>query len=549
MTGWPKKNSIPCLAVIGALSLIACVGASAEPQDGAKKSVVSITRRLSPAQYRQTIADIFGSTIQLGGRFEPERREAGLLAVGAARVSMTPTGLAQYDVMARTVAAQVVDLNHRDALIGCKPTNLAAADDSCAGAFLSRVGRLLYRRPLTPTELDLQTKIAAKAAASLKSFYAGLEMSLAGMLASPQFLFRQETGSAPAGSSGAYTLDAFSKASRLSFFLWNAAPDNALLKSAEQGELDRPEGLARHVDRMMASSRLEDGLRVFFSDMLGFDEFASLSKDSAIYPKFTTRVARDAQEQTLRTIIDHVLVQNADYRDLFITRKTFLTPLLAAVYGVALTDDEPNGTPDAWVSYEFPEGSPRSGLLTQASFVALHSHPGRSSPTLRGKALREILLCQKVPDPPANVNFTVVQDTANPQYKTTRDRVTAHRTDPTCAGCHKLIDPMGLALENFDSSGGFRKLENNVGIDASGELDGVKFSDAQGLASAMHDHSAVPACLVSRIWSYGVGRAVGRDDAEFVKSFAKKFESSAFRVPDLMRAMAQSASFYTVSSQ
>src|SRR6202012_873367 len=127
----------------------------------------------------------------------------------------------------------------------------------------------------------------------------------------------------------------------------------------------------------------------------------------------------------LRTIVDHLLTRRGDYRDLFTTGKTFLTPTLGAIYAVPVADDatSANGTPDSWTPYEFPAGDPRGvGILTQAGFVALHSHPGRSSPTLRGKALREVLLCQKVPDPPGNVNFTIVQDTGSTQYKTARER-------------------------------------------------------------------------------------------------------------------------------
>src|SRR6185312_4533075 len=189
-------------------------------------------------------------------------------------------------------------------------------------------------------------------------------------------------------------------------------------------------------------SRLEAGVRAFFADMLTFDGFETLSKDGMIYPKFTDAVSRDAQEQTLRGIVDQVVTKDGDYRDLFTTRTSFMTPLLASIYRVPLTGTAP------WQRYEYPANTPTAGILTQISFVALHSHAGRSSPTLRGRALREQLLCQKVPDPPGNVNFDLAQDTGNPDYKTARARLTAHRTDPTCAGCHKLLDPIGLALED-----------------------------------------------------------------------------------------------------
>ena len=450
---------------------------AAEPAAGGE----TVTRRLSPDQYRQIVEDVFGSDIKLGGRFEPDIRMGGLLAVGAGHISVTATGLEQYDSMARTVATQVVDERHRDTLIPCKPAALVEPDDACAGQFLSKSGRLLYRRPLTPQELQVRVAAAAAAARTLQNFYSGLALSLAGMLESSQFLFRREVAEADPDHPGQYRLNAYSKASQLSFLLWNTAPDSELLTAAEHGDLGSEKGLARQVDRMLASPRLEAGVRAFFADMLQFDTFATLAKDPSFFPKFTSQVATDAQEQTLRTLTDLLVTHRGDYRDLFTTRKTFLTPALGAIYSVPVAKTTPNGAPDAWTPFEYPEGDPRSGIVSQVSFVALHSHPGRSSPTIRGKALRQTMLCQKVPDPPGNVNFAVVQDTTNPQYKTARERLTAHRTDPTCAGCHKLIDPIGFSLETFDSGGGFRTTENGVAIDPSGELDGTSFKDGLGL--------------------------------------------------------------------
>src|SRR6185312_13621122 len=146
----------------------------------------------------------------------------------------------------------------------------------------------------------------------------------------------------------------------------------------------------------------------------------------------------------------------------------------------------------------------RKGLLTQISFLAAHSHPGRSSPTLRGKALREILLCQPVPRPPANVDFSAVEN-PDPSLHTARDRLGLHRKNPVCAGCHKITDPMGLALENFDGAGIYRETEKGSAIDVSGTLDGKDFHDVAGLGVALHDHPALTSCLVKRAYSYASG--------------------------------------------
>jgi hypothetical protein len=336
-------------------------------------------------------------------------------------------------------------------------------------------------------------------------------------------------------------LDPSSKALRLSLMFWNAPPDVELLTAAEKGELNTPKGLSRQVDRLLASPRLETGTRAFFTDMLAFEYFDDLAKDPSIYPNFTLKVAADSKEQMLRTIVDHLLVRKADYRDLFTTRHTFITGDLAMVYRV------PVERPLSWSPYEFSADSPRGGgLLTELGYLGLYSHPGRSSPTKRGKALRELFLCQKVPDPPPNVDFSKVEDPKK-IFKTARERLTVHRSDPACAGCHKITDPMGLALENFDGAGQWRDDENGAAIDSSGVLDGITFTNAQGLAQAVHDHPATTSCLASRLYSYGVGGEIRTEDRDLIKYFDGRFKARGYRYPDLLREIAQSESFFAVS--
>ncbi len=484
-------------------------------------------RRLSADQYRNIVHDVFGASIELGGKLAPDLRLDGLSAIGAARVSITAQDMEQYDAMARSIAAQVVGEKNRRQMVGCAPSSAAAPDDGCAGAFLVKAGMLLFRRPLTAAEKDAHVAAARGATLATGDFHRGLSFALAAMLASPQFLFR-ETAATP-----------YTKASQLSFFLWDAGPDLVLLEAAGRGELDTAKGLARQVDRMMASPRLEAGVRAFFSDNFAFDG-AAVPKETSLFPKFSTRVAADAEEQTLRTAVDLLLVQRGDYRDLFTTRKTFLTPDLAAVYRVPVASDVPNGAPETWTAFEFPEGDQRMGILTHIAFTAFHSPPGRGSPTLRGKALREMMLCQKVPAPPADVKFNLVNDTSNPLYKTARKRLAAHRENPVCGGCHKIVDPIGLALENFDGAGEFRTKENGETIDTSGELDGVAFHDAAGLAKAVRDNPATPACVVSRLASYALGRVPAPDERDWIGALGKDFAAHGYRFPDLMRAIAVS---------
>ncbi len=546
-------------AVVAALLATALAGCTLEgpgdagaqnagPSVGPSVGGPAVMRRLTAAQYRQVILDVFGPSITLGGRFEPDHREGGLIAVGAGRAGITATGFEQYERMARSIAAQIVDEQHRRQFVPCSPASATEPDAACAQQFLGAAGRLLYRRTLTAQELASQVDRAAEATRKVHDFHKGLGLSLAGMLSSPHFLFVQEFTEADPAVRGAQRLDGYAKATRLSLFFWNALPDEELLAAAEGGELHTAKGLARQVDRLLASPRLEAGLRAFFADMLGFETFDTLAKDSTLYPKFTFRVALNAQEQTLLTLTDLLLTQNGDYRDVFTTRKTFLTPLLASVYRVKLAS--PNGLADAWVPYEFPADSQQAGILTQASFVALHSHPGRSSPTLRGKALRETLLCQKVPAPPGNVNFNIVQDTANPTFKTVRQRLKAHATEAMCAGCHKITDPMGLALENFDTIGGYRESENGSPIDVSGELDGTQFTNAVGLGKAVHDNPAAAACIVKRVFEYGVGRDLTKAETDWLASdLNPQFAADGYRLRSLLRRIATSAAFFRIATE
>lgn len=522
------------LGVIFVAVLSAC--GSGEPQTRGGPPTL---RLLTETQYRNIIRDTFGTQVVVAGRFDPIVRIEGLLAVGAGRATVTPSGVERYIALARSIADQVVAPGNRELLIPCTPASPQAHDPQCAAVFLHSVGRYLMRRPLTDEELASYSRIAATAAASNRDFHAGLAYALQAMLASPDFLFVAEN--VVESADGKPRLDGYSRAMRLSLFLWNSGPDEALLAAAERGELDEPKGVRRQVERMMESTRLEGGVRAFFTDMLALDDFQTLEKDTNLYPAFSLAVANDAREQVLRTLTELLLVRDGDYRDIFTTRSTFMTGSLGLVYRV------PAASPSAgWVPFEFAEGDPRAGIQTQLSFVALHSHPGKSSPTLRGKAIRELLLCQRVPDPPGSVNFDLFNDPNTPG-KTARDRLIRHSTDPSCSGCHKLMDPIGLALENFDGAGQHRRYENGELIDTSGEINGMAFTDSAGLGDALRDDPAAPACLVRRVYTYAAGRPIQRSERQLLNHFEDEFAADGYRLRELIREVATSDALYAIS--
>ncbi|HEX7875739.1 MAG TPA: DUF1592 domain-containing protein [Sphingobium sp.] len=504
------------------------------PMTDAAQLAIMGMRRLTEEQYRNIIADIFGADVKIGGRFDPIVRPVHeLVATGASESTISPAGFEQYDQMARDIAAQVLGEGRRQAFLPCAPVDATKPDAACARAFLGKVGLLVYRRPLSASEIDFYVGLAARGTAPINDFYKGLELSLASMLVAPEFLYRMETA-APGGQE----LDGYAKASRLSFLIWNSGPDAMLFKAAETGALDTPEGARAQVDRMLSSPRVEQGARAFFSDFLQLDSVGNVSKDTLVYPRFTAGVGEDLKEQALRTIVDHMLTRNGSYPDLFTTRRTFLNRKLGLVYQV------PVATPTGWQSYEFPANSDRLGLLGQGAFLALFSHEGRSSPTLRGRAIREVLLCQPVPDPPANVDFSGFNDTSNAVLKTARQRLTRHNTDPVCAACHKITDPLGLPLEKYDGIGSVRQNENGEAIDTSGMFEGKTLDGLAGLANLMAQSSSPSECMAKRALEYATGRTADDLSDEWMQAIYAAFQSNGYKYRELLRTIALSPQFF-----
>jgi hypothetical protein len=519
---------------VGLLAAGFCAAAAA----AAPHPVPAGLRLLTESEYRNSIADTFRPGIQVQGRFEPGRRVGGLLAASTAVLSVPPAEFEAFSKMADNIAIQVVETKNRARLIPCTPKSSNAPDDTCAGRFLNQYGRLLFRRPLTVDELKSRVELADKLAKSSNDFYYGLRYSLGTLLSAPEFLFRTEVAVPAAGND--YTLDGYSRASRLSYLMWDTTPDAELLRAADSGELQTPAGVSKQVDRLMASPRLETGMRAFFRDMLQLDTFADITKDVLIYQKYTPQMANSAQEETLRAVIDLSLKSNQDVRDLMTSRKTEIDRTLASIYNVPFNAD------GDWMPYEFAADSGRSGLLTQVSMLAMFSHPGRSSPTKRGVALMDIFLCEPTPLPPVNVDFSIVNDVSNPKLRTVRDRLLAHATNPTCASCHNHSDPIGLSLEHFDSLGSARLTENGHAIDVSAKIGANSFTGAEGLGQYLHDNPKVPACFARKLYSYGVGASSEDVDPSSFKTAYKSFVDGGYRLRTLLKALATSPEFFSV---
>jgi len=518
-----------------ALALVACGGAAVMASPPAENSWIASLRRLTEQEYRNSIADVFGKEIEVRGSFEPTKRTGGLEAASTALLSVTPVGFESFNKLANDIAAQVTAEKYRPRL-PCAPGNPKAPDDVCAAKILSHYGLLLFRRPLSAAELENRVGLSHRMAERTNDFYTGVQYALSMLLQLPDFIFRTEVA-IPSVDGKSGTLDSWSRATRLSFLMWNTTPDAELLRAAGRGELNTSAGLARQVDRLMASPRLEVGMRAFFDDMLQLETFDTVSKDSLLYPKWGSAMATSAREETLRTVIGLTLRDNGDIRDLMTTRQTWIDRRLAMLYGVPFpfTGD--------WARHEFPAESGRSGILTQISMLSMFSHPGRSSPTKRGVALREIFLCLPTPQPPNDVDFSAVNDPKSP-IKTLREKLMAHSTNRTCAACHQMTDPIGLSLEAFDTIGGYRTTDNGEPIDVSANIQGKTFSGAQGLGQYLHDNPQYPACVARKLYSYSRGL-----NNSFVADFPnawKAFQDSGFRLRALLKSLAVGDSFYAV---
>jgi hypothetical protein len=527
------------VASFGLIGGAALAQAPAASKEMAKPEPFAMAvRRVTESQYRNIIRDTFGSGVLLNARFEPEMREAGLQSIGNAQLSITTSGFEQYFSLAKSVAAQVVSEKKRAELVGCVPADIKVKDDTCTRSVIERYGKTLFRRPLTEAEVAGRLKIAADGTARVANYYDGLQLALASLLVDPEFLFRVEVAEPDPANPGQYRLDAFSKASRISFLLWDSVPDEHLIQAAVDGSIHGYAILKAQVARMVASPKLKDGAKAFFTDMLQFEHFDSLTKDGMTYPKYSQKVADSAREQTLLTLMDLLVEQNRDYRDIFTSNDTFINRALAPVYKI------PYLSRQEWTKYTFPEDAERSGILTQISFLSLFSHPAASSPTKRGVKVKEIFMCSPTPEPPADVDFSKVQAL---DKGTVRTRLLAHQENAGCAVCHRLSDPPGLALEHFDSIGQLRKFENGELIDVTAEFNGVKFSGAKGLAELLRDDKKVPECLVRNVYAYGVGRPTTFRDEDYLVEETKAFAADGYRFKDLLANIATSAGFFKVA--
>ena len=490
-------------------------------------------RRLTQTQFYNSIKSVFGEEIVVPKLAEPDLSIGGLLSVGASTTTVTPRGVESLETVAYQLADQVVANEAiRSRVITCEPTGLG--DESCMRQVIEGLGPKLWRRVLNDEELSQLTSLGLQSAGTLEDFNEGLTFPIAALIQSPNFMYRIELG-----NDGSF--DAQELATRLSYFLWNTTPDAELLEAAAKGELSTREGLFAQASRLLDSSKARDGMRNFFSEQLKLYELDHFQKDPQIFEHFTSSLGDDAAEETLKLLEYIVFDEDSDYRDIMTTSKTFINRQLAALY------DVPSPSAEEFSYVDLEDYSPRVGLLGHASILGLNSHAVSSSPTLRGKAVRNILLCQLIPAPPVNVDTSIPEPSGT--TNTMRERVAEHLTDPSCAGCHRLTDPIGLGLENFDGVGRWRDYDNGEIIDPSGDLDGAEFVTPYELGQAIRSHRQFVPCIVRTLNRYATGRVETPQERVWLETLVERFEGHKYRFRALALEIVMSPFFMKAGTE
>jgi len=433
------------------------------------------------------------------------------------------------------------DTPSRRRIFTCSPA-APAEEAACARTIVSSLARRAYRRPVTAQEVDELLTFYKEGRADA-SFDNGIELALRALLVSPQFLFRIERDPAGIPAHTPYRLSDLELASRLSFFLWSSIPDDPLLDAAIRGTLKQPRVLERHVRRMLADPRSEALVTSFAAQWLHLRNLTASKPDPRLFPDFDDNLRRAFRRET-ELFFDSVKREDRNVLDLLRADYTFVNERLAKHYGI------PNVYGGHFRRVTLPTNSPRRGLLGHASILTVTSYGDRTSPVQRGKWILENLLGLTPPAPPPNVP-ALKERVAGGKVLTMRQRIAQHRENPACSGCHNLMDPIGLATENFDAVGRFRTLEDGVPVDASGWLpDGATFDGIEGLrAGLLRRPELFVGTMTEKLLTYAVGRGLEPADAPAVRAIARASSTGDYRFSSLILGVVNSAPFQMRRSQ
>jgi hypothetical protein len=419
------------------------------------------------------------------------------------------------------------------------PCLAQAADAACVRGFVSDLGPRAFRRDLAPGEIDGLVAYFQKQQQAGDVRFAVQELVTA-ILTSPNFVYRTELGPEGAASGKPVTLTAFEKASALSFFLTDGPPDAALLAAARAKGLETAAQIEAQTRRLLGQGQNAAGVVKFFHESFALDGVTDAAKDAKRFPDWKAQLATDLAGESDAFLRQVLWGEDAKLSTLLAAGFSMLNGRLAAFYG---TGDAAAG--EQYKKTTWPAGQ-RAGLLTQAGFMATFAKENDTDVVGRGKFIREVLLCQPLPPPPATVNAVPPPPDGK---RTQRERMGQHSADATCSGCHALMDPLGLAFERYDGIGKYRTMDVGQTLDVSGKLtgaepDGAPFQDAVGLMGLLAGSPTVKKCFVETAFRYALGRTADPADACTLDRLGKRFATSGGDMIDLTVALTTDESFF-----
>jgi mono/diheme cytochrome c family protein len=430
------------------------------------------------------------------------------------------------------------DTPSRRKIFICTPATVAGAaeETACATRILSALGRMAYRRPLNDVTLGTLMDFYRRGRANNANFESGIESALQFILASPEFLFRFEPDPPNVSANEVYRLDDLAMASRLSFFLWSSIPDDQLLTVASQGKLKDPLVLQQQVKRMLADRRSSALIANFAEQWLFLRNLKTAVPDLEAFPDFDDNLRRAMKEETT-LFFDSIMREDRSVVELLNADYTFVNERLARHYGM------PNIYGSQFRRVKVPSEA-RRGLLGQASILTVTSYPNRTSPVERGKWILTNLLGVPPSPPPPNVP-PLQENSENGKPRSLRERMEQHRKDAVCAGCHKSMDPIGFALENFDAVGHWRSSDEGGKIDPSGTLfNGAPLDGVVGLRQALVSQQDIfVGVMTEKMLTYALGRGLEYYDMPAVRKIVQDARNNDFRFSSLITGIVKSTPF------
>jgi hypothetical protein len=428
----------------------------------------------------------------------------------------------------------------RENIFVCHPS-APTEEQACAEKILANLAHRAYRRPIADDDLP-QLIALYKQGAETGGFESGVRLALQKILVSPDFIFRAELDPADAAPGSVHRLGDIELASRLSFFLWSSIPDDELLAVAERGELSDPSMLERQVRRMLADPRSQALVKNFVGQWLFLRNIPKMQPDITAFTYFDDNL-RQALEKETELLVESTLHEDRSVVDLLTTDYTFVNQRLAEHYGI----EGIYGNEFRRVAVHDPK---RQGILGQASIMAVTAYPNRTAPTIRGKWVLEQILGTPPPPPPANVPALKFDE--NEKTLTMRQRMEEHRVSPQCAVCHRIMDPIGFALDNFDGLGKWRDTEGDEVIDSSGVLpDGTTFDGPVGLRDVLvhKKRDVFVENFTERLLTYALGRGVEEYDLPVVRKIARDAAPDGQRWSSIILGIIKSKPFQMIQAR